>query len=414
MSKWDFLETSLVSPMNLGKLSPEGGVILHKFHRPLIYTSTIPGNIQVLVYLSCIVDGNMRFIVTPTTQNTIESLILGKTRVKDALEQNWTWVVDKATYEGDILNCWSVDFKSIDPTVLPSSYFVLDERMAPDFVFKVDGPYLVEGSTPASAIDFAINAPKKAFRLLGKAAERFYGINDRDDSLGDFEVLSAKAASYEIAFRFRRGDPFLGELDINTDEDDETVMLEDDPSEDFLDTVLDLLEIGFDYVNHIVVHEGENVGNPVESAWQDLDDKTRMYLLDAIMELCPNQKGGYVETSRLFGDVMPKNITLYRETKKVASRVYNECKVRFEKRTHFHGIVSAVASGDETKLGEVKMKNESEEVSFVFVADFHELFCELLKSSSYVTVKLGGEPLYNSKLEVIRVEGRHGVFLSIR
>lgn len=178
--------------------------ILYDFDGPRIFTALGRNGDPLLVYQCDEDEGVSRFVVVPCNAALLEAIQMGRSSIRDALSQPWSWIVDQSHGQG-VEHAWRVDLESIPVGVLPAGSVMLLPSMTPLLSVRMVGADLGAGETPASVIHRAVDGASSALKTLVEFVMEVRSTGgrpaDRLRRLYDLRAQRIAFASFEIAFK---------------------------------------------------------------------------------------------------------------------------------------------------------------------------------------------------------------------
>jgi len=197
---WD-VEGAAYPPEYFGAFEPRE--VLYDFDGPRIFTTTGPAGDEFLAYLCDEDEEHTRYLVAPTSTSILDALRTGLLTVRDALEQPWTWLVDRA-HDGRVTRARKVVFQQMEEGTIPRRGTLLWPSLLPLLSVRMVGNGIEPGHVPASVIRRTVDGATAALKALAEWTLRRAKSDGRpSDFLRRYYDLPAQRiafASFEIAF----------------------------------------------------------------------------------------------------------------------------------------------------------------------------------------------------------------------
>lgn len=137
----------------LGGFQPEE--LLYEYELPCIFTFRMRNRGLALAYLADDeTDDGLRYIVSTTSETTIEALKVGEISVRDAILRGSMWVVDT-----DLslvpLRGYETSLEWLPEDVIPDDATMLWADLEPELVVRLSGESLIQGHIPSAAFSQA-------------------------------------------------------------------------------------------------------------------------------------------------------------------------------------------------------------------------------------------------------------------
>lgn len=279
---WSNLPEELDSPSELGDLRPHE--VLYEFEGPCIFTTKAPGGGLLLAYLVEELEleepALFRYLLTTTTEQTIDALRQGTMSVRDALTQGWMWLAD-LDVQHTPRHLYKIDPDRLPDDALPLPDTMLWPSLEPALRVRLVGSEIRRGSIPANVIaqagEIASRSLKSIFDFLGRdmLAETVGRPPDWLRNL--YSLPTQRLVFHSLALDFR--EPRLEDIQLSIPFSDTTI-----------ESLNDLRERGWRMLQHGI----EWATRPDENlALADNDDE-RIAILEALKKLAPNATGPIV------------------------------------------------------------------------------------------------------------------------
>ena len=197
---WD-VDGIACGPELFGDFEPRE--VLYEFDGPRIFTIANGAGDDFLVYICDENDDHTRHLVVPTSDAIVRALRSGFITVLDALNQPWTWLVDRA-HNGQFERARKIAFRQMPDGTIPLRGTLLWPSLRPILSVRMVGASIQRGQVPASVIRRTVDGASAALKTL---AEWILSISKSDgrpsDFLRQYYDLPAQRfafASFEIAF----------------------------------------------------------------------------------------------------------------------------------------------------------------------------------------------------------------------
>jgi hypothetical protein len=284
--------------------------VLDEYDGPRIFTLKDSDGELNLSYWSDEYEQASRYVVVPTTARILTALKDGSITVFDALNQPRCWLCD-VSQEGDLTNCFRVEFDAIPRDVLPAFGTMLHPSLEPLLTIRAVGDEIVAGRIPGSVIRTCVEGVQKTFKFLSEYVLGQQTQAGRPDEflrrLFDLPTQRVAFASFEISFRMPIEEKNLF-----------TAAGEKSPERETLEQVGALLNKGLKWLTSAAGEEGVySPDAPEEGA----------VLLRALKELTPSSQGS-IERLELKGQLIGTHVKTLVLERSARQRVNNAIRNR--------------------------------------------------------------------------------------
>jgi len=196
---WD-VDGVTCGPEYFGDFEPRE--VLYEFDGPRIFTIANGAGDDFLVYICDEDDEHTRHLVVPTSDAIVKALCSGLITVLDALNQPWTWLVDRA-HNGQIERARKIAFRQMPDGTIPLHGTLLWPSLRPLLSVRMVGASIERGHVPASVIRRTVDGASAALKTLAEWILSTKTEGRPSDFLRQYYDLPAQRfafASFEIAF----------------------------------------------------------------------------------------------------------------------------------------------------------------------------------------------------------------------
>lgn len=172
MTSWPPLDSLQVVQLDvLGALTPSE--VLYEFEGPCIFVARTAHGAEVLSYLSEDIEDEqrLRYIVSTTSERTVDELKCGVISVREALDRGSLWLVD-FDYGHRPVQAFAVRSEQLPEDAMPLRGTMLWSSLEPALTVRLEGSDILEGRIPAAAFTQAAEIAGKALKPVFEWAAR--------------------------------------------------------------------------------------------------------------------------------------------------------------------------------------------------------------------------------------------------